>query len=644
MIRKETVIRAIENDKSAMEEIYTSTYSSGYALAYSILKSKEDAEDVLQDAYLSAFTNLSSLKNKSAFDSWFKMIIANKSKSFLTKKKPTLFSDVSDSDNSNVFVMNIQDEDAEVIPEEKIDRNDTKSILNMIMEHIPDDQRICLLMYYGEQLKISDIATALEVSVNTVKSRLSYGKKKLKAEVLNYESKGYVIRSVAGISMFAMLRFFLNSITVPASNSAAVVATASAANASGAVISNVAFSTAANTALGVKIAAIAIGTAILGTGGFVAAKRILPVDLPPAETVPVTETEEASTSEPTEETIDYTNIYKDFVLNEEYKQHPEVKPDSGNDMRDSFSVCDVDFDGVPELIVNNGAAFTIGADGVNALFFDYIDDKITYIGKLPSYRYGYFLSDTKEYPYLFLSYQGLLVKGVPIKDGTIGESVFVSQFPFGQVQTFYRTPDDGLFNAAMSANSNIVGFSRDDIMSMGWEEFVKQSIYVRENEASYTFNKLDLDPNNYEIKSEQETVYDDTFSERKGFIPLKDGNVFEFPYSYTLEFTQDYAENVAVMGAGSGGVFVYKDIYKENNGTIGELFTITWYGEEELYKIDGLNYTIIEESDGNWGKSYLLCIPPADDQTVGCSQEQKEKYETLLAQKDKILATYQSLR
>ena len=59
------------------------------------MKNKEAAEDVLQDAYLKAFTNLKKLQEPEAFEKWLGVIVANTAKNALAKKNPVLFTDLT---------------------------------------------------------------------------------------------------------------------------------------------------------------------------------------------------------------------------------------------------------------------------------------------------------------------------------------------------------------------------------------------------------------------------------------------------------------------------------------------------------------------------------------------------------------------
>lgn len=75
--------------------LYEKTYKSKYYLALQYMKNEEEAEDVLQEAYMKAFAKIDTLEKPEAFPGWLGMIVANTAKNMLGKKRPVLFSDLA---------------------------------------------------------------------------------------------------------------------------------------------------------------------------------------------------------------------------------------------------------------------------------------------------------------------------------------------------------------------------------------------------------------------------------------------------------------------------------------------------------------------------------------------------------------------
>ena len=215
---KETIEKAIAGEEGALEKIYNLTYVQGFAIALQMVKNEQDAMDVMQDAYISAFRNLKQIEDPKRLKSWFNCIVANKCKDWLKKKKPQLFSDIPTEEDDREFEDTIADEDLTFSPEDSVDYAETKRLMKEILDSLPEDQKLCVLMYYYEELSVAEIAEALGCSTGTVKSRLNYARKKIRSDVEELERKGTKLYSVAPLPFILwMLREGEQTISVPGS-------------------------------------------------------------------------------------------------------------------------------------------------------------------------------------------------------------------------------------------------------------------------------------------------------------------------------------------------------------------------------------------------------------------------------------------
>lgn len=185
--------------------LYEKTYKSKYYLALQYMKNEEEAEDVLQEAYIKAFSKLDTLENPEAFQGWLGMIVANTAKNMLAKKRPLLFSDLAVDDEGETFEYQIEDDDLEVQPELSYTRQETKELVHELIDSLSEEQRLCILMFHIEGISISEIARTMDCSENTVKSRLNYGRKNLRMKAEELQKKGYKLYSVAPLPLFLML-------------------------------------------------------------------------------------------------------------------------------------------------------------------------------------------------------------------------------------------------------------------------------------------------------------------------------------------------------------------------------------------------------------------------------------------------------
>lgn len=202
------VKRAREGDQTAIAEIYNLTYKSAYGVARQIVSNDDDACDILQDSYIAAFTKLDTLKEPEKFYGWFKRIVSNRCYNYIKKKKPDLFSQYTKEDEDGEEVeIEFADENETFMPDKALDYDETKRLLREIIDSLPEEQSLCVLMYYVQDMSIAEIAETLGVSQNTVKSRLNYGRKKIKDGVETLEKKGTKLYGISGLALIPFLRW-----------------------------------------------------------------------------------------------------------------------------------------------------------------------------------------------------------------------------------------------------------------------------------------------------------------------------------------------------------------------------------------------------------------------------------------------------
>ena len=201
--------QAIELAKAGKEEgfqfLYESTYKSKYYLAVKYAKDEQAAQDILQEAYLRAFTRLDQLEKPEAFPGWLGTIVGNLAKNYLQKKNPLLFSDIAANDQEEPFEYKIKDETRDYQPELSYTRQETQQLVHEMINSLSEEQRVCILMYEIEGIPIKEIARALDCSENTVKSRLNYGRKNLKKQAEELQRKGYKLYGLSPLPLLLLL-------------------------------------------------------------------------------------------------------------------------------------------------------------------------------------------------------------------------------------------------------------------------------------------------------------------------------------------------------------------------------------------------------------------------------------------------------
>lgn len=156
-------------DRSAQYEIYKLYSKAMYNTAWRILNEEAAAEDVLQDAFLEAFTGLQQFRGESTFGAWLKRIVVNKSINALKRRKWTPV------ENEELDLL-AGGEDPPPFPDEV--PLSMSEILSAV-EQLPEGYRIVFSMYLIEGYDHEEIANFLGISVSGSKSQLNRAKLKL---------------------------------------------------------------------------------------------------------------------------------------------------------------------------------------------------------------------------------------------------------------------------------------------------------------------------------------------------------------------------------------------------------------------------------------------------------------------------------
>lgn len=193
---------AQKGNQNAITELYNRTYNNVYFTVKALIKSEDTILDIVQDSYVKGFKNLSQLQDPDKFRAWIKRIAHNSAVDYLRKTKPVMFSTMSTEDDAFI---EFEDDRTENLPEVVIDQKETTRLVKEILDSLSDEQRLVVGMFYYEQMSVKEIAQTLCISENTVKSRLSYGRKKIEMQVKELEKKGTKLYSLAPLPFLLLL-------------------------------------------------------------------------------------------------------------------------------------------------------------------------------------------------------------------------------------------------------------------------------------------------------------------------------------------------------------------------------------------------------------------------------------------------------
>jgi len=138
-----------------------------YRLAFSYVKNEQNALDIIQESIHKALSSSQSLKSEGSLKSWFYRIVVNTSLDFLRKQKR-----LQPMDDQTLELLAPSSEDAY----HDID-------LERALDELPHTLRTVIILRYFEDLKIGEIAEVLNENINTVKTRLYQGLRKLRLDI-----------------------------------------------------------------------------------------------------------------------------------------------------------------------------------------------------------------------------------------------------------------------------------------------------------------------------------------------------------------------------------------------------------------------------------------------------------------------------
>jgi len=154
-------------------------------LAQNITQNREDAEDVMQEAFLKAYEHLSGFQGNSRFYTWLVRIAVNQALMKLRKRRPNVVS-IDEEVNTGEDLIPREIEDWGPSPEDRYKQTELSDILSEVIGDLDPSFRIVFQLRDIEELSTEETAEALGLSVPAVKSRLLRARLKLRQKLNKY--------------------------------------------------------------------------------------------------------------------------------------------------------------------------------------------------------------------------------------------------------------------------------------------------------------------------------------------------------------------------------------------------------------------------------------------------------------------------
>src|SRR3982074_2642162 len=183
------VRRAKRGDDSAFEELVRRYDRNVFRIAQHITQNREDAEDVVQEAFLKAYGNLAQFQEQSEFYTWLVRIAVNEALMKLRRRRPertvSLDEEIKTEDDS----LPRESADWSPNPEQIYTQSELREILSKTIQGLPPGFRTVFVLRDVEGLSTEETASALELSVPAVKSRLLRAPLQLRERLGRYFSR-----------------------------------------------------------------------------------------------------------------------------------------------------------------------------------------------------------------------------------------------------------------------------------------------------------------------------------------------------------------------------------------------------------------------------------------------------------------------
>ena len=184
------VSEAKAGNYAAFEELVNRYEKKIYRLGMNITGNAEDAEDVLQEAFLKAFAHLPEFREDSRFYTWIVRIAVNEALMKLRKRRTSREVPIADSQDENGEVVVREFADWKPNPEQEYARAELEVILQGAVRALPPGFRTVFYLRDVEGLSTGETAQLLDLSVGAVKARLFRARLRLREELSKIFKRG----------------------------------------------------------------------------------------------------------------------------------------------------------------------------------------------------------------------------------------------------------------------------------------------------------------------------------------------------------------------------------------------------------------------------------------------------------------------
>ena len=179
----ELVRRACARDEGAIRSIMQANNRRLYRIARGILRNDSEAEDVVQETYVRAFTHLESFRGDSRLATWLARIAMNEALGRLRRQRPTVDWTTLESGTPNAQIIQFPVSATSDDPEKTMAQREIQHVVEQAVDELPEAFRIVFITRVIEGMNVEETAEILDIKPETVKTRLHRARAMLRKNV-----------------------------------------------------------------------------------------------------------------------------------------------------------------------------------------------------------------------------------------------------------------------------------------------------------------------------------------------------------------------------------------------------------------------------------------------------------------------------
>lgn len=175
-----------EGDETALAPLVEKYKRMVHRLAMQITKNHEDADDVMQETFIKVYQSIHTFRQEAAFETWVYRIAVNEALNYVKKRERRRESPLDTTEESEFRVDVRQKATVANDPQVQAEKAELRHWVTKAVNSLPLKHRIVVILHELEGLTHAEIASILNCSEGTVRSRLHYARKQLRALLKPY--------------------------------------------------------------------------------------------------------------------------------------------------------------------------------------------------------------------------------------------------------------------------------------------------------------------------------------------------------------------------------------------------------------------------------------------------------------------------